>query len=289
MPAGFTTRFAPAPTGFLHLGHVASALAVWGVARAFQGRVLLRIEDHDQTRSRPEFERAILDDLKWLGFAPAEPPIRQSDRESRYRQVLGDFESRGLVYACRCSRKSIEATPGSVPGELRYPGTCRDRMVDGEFEKARRLRLDPTPIVFRDLRLGRIEQVPVEQAGDILLRDRHGHWTYQFAVAVDDLDQGIDVVIRGEDLLASTGRQIQLAQLLGRKTPPLFLHHPLITHPDGRKLSKSNRDTGLRELRALGWTAERVIGQAGVVLGLTGGEPISQAEIGPRILELNRR
>ena len=130
-PPGFTTRFAPAPTGFLHLGHVASALAVWGVARAFGGRVLLRIEDHDRTRSRPEFERAILEDLEWLGFAPAEPPIRQSDREARYRQVLGDLESMSLVYACRCSRKSIEATSGSFPGELRYPGTCRDRKVDG--------------------------------------------------------------------------------------------------------------------------------------------------------------
>lgn len=288
-PPGFTTRFAPAPTGLLHLGHVASALAVWGVARAFGGRVLLRMEDHDRTRSRPEFEKAILDDLEWLGFAPDEPLARQSDRESKYARALQGLESSGLVYACGCSRKSIEPTSGSVTGGLRYPGTCRDRTVDGAVEPARRLRLDPMRIVFHDLRLGRIEQIPAEQVGDILVRDRRGQWTYQFAVAVDDLDQGIDVVIRGGDLLASTGRQIQLAQLLGRKTPPLFLHHPLIAHPDGRKLSKSNRDTGLRELRAAGWTAERVLGQAGAVLGLTKGEPIAQAEIGPRILELNRR
>ncbi len=288
-PPGFTTRFAPAPTGLLHLGHVSSALAVWGVARAFGGRVLLRIEDHDRTRSRPEFEKAILDDLEWLGFAPDEPVVRQSDRESKYARALQGLEATGLVYACGCSRKFIETTSGSFTGELRYPGTCRDRTVDGSVEQARRLRLDPMPIVFHDLRLGRLEQIPAEQVGDILIRDRQGQWTYQFAVAVDDFDQGIDVVIRGGDLLASTGRQIQLGQLLGRKTPPLFLHHPLITHPDGRKLSKSNHDTGLRELRAGGWTAERVLGRAGAVLGLTRGEPITLSEIGPRILELNRR
>jgi glutamyl-tRNA synthetase/glutamyl-Q tRNA(Asp) synthetase len=141
------------------------------------------------------------------------------------------------------------------------------------------------PIVFHDLRLGRIEQIPADQAGDILIRDRHGHWTYQFAVSVDDFDEGVSLVIRGEDLLASTGRQIQLSQLLGRTTPPQFLHHPLITHPGGPKLSKSNRDTGVRELRAAGWPPERVLGLAAVALGLSKGEPIAQAEIGPRILE----
>ena len=261
---------------------MANAIAVWGVARAFGGRVLLRIEDHDRTRSKGRFEEAILEDLGWLGFQPDEPLTRQSEREAKYEDALRRLEGRGLLYACACSRRSIEAATGSAEGELRYPGTCRDAAVDGTRERACRVRVERETISFRDLRLGRIEQVPSDQAGDILVRDRHGHWTYQFAVVVDDLDQGVDLVIRGEDLLASTGRQIQLARLLGRKTPPLFLHHPLILRADGRKLSKSNRDTGIRDLRAAGWSAERVLGEAGAALGLTRGEPVSMAEMTAR-------
>jgi glutamyl-tRNA synthetase/glutamyl-Q tRNA(Asp) synthetase len=108
------------------------------------------------------------------------------------------------------------------------------------------------------------------QCGDLLVRDRHGHWTYQFAVTVDDWEQGIDLVIRGEDLLPSTGRQLRLARLLGRTTPPAFLHHPLLRHPDGRKLSKSSGDTGLAELRAAGWTPAQVLGLAAQLSGRQG-------------------
>ena len=252
---------------------------MWGIARAFSGRVLLRIEDHDRTRSKPEFETAILEDLDWLGFQPDEPLVRQSERASKYEEALSRLESAGLVYACACSRKSIEAAMDPRAGELRYPDTCRDAAVDGATARARRVRIEANTIPFRDLRLGGIEHVPTDQAGDILIRDRHGHWTYQFAVVVDDFEQGVDLVIRGEDLLASTGRQIQLARLLGRKTPPLFLHHPLILRPDGQKLSKSNRDTGVRDLRAAGWSVERVLGAAGASLGLTQGEAISTGEL----------
>ena len=282
-PRGFTTRFAPAPTGFLHLGHVANAIAVWGLARAFSGRVLLRVEDHDRTRSRPEFEKAILEDLAWLGFRPDEPLVRQSERHAKYEAALAGLERADLVYACSCSRKAIEASAGPFVAELRYPGTCREARIDGSNEPARRVRLDPEVVSFHDLRLGPFEQTPAEQAGDILARDRHGHWTYQFAVVVDDLDQGVDLVIRGEDLLASTGRQIQLGRLLGRKTEALFLHHPLILRADGRKLSKSDRDTGIRDLRAAGWSVERVLGEAGAVLGLTRGEPASMASLTERL------
>ncbi len=254
---------------------MASALAVWGLARALGGRVLLRIEDHDRTRSRPEFAAAILEDLAWMGFAPDEPAVRQSERETRYREALLGLTAKGLIYPCRCSRNSIEAAVGPAGGELRYPGTCRDRALDGAPEAARRLRLDPRVIRFRDLRLGEIEQNPARQCGDLLVRDRHAQWTYQFAVAVDDFDQGIDLVVRGDDLLESTGRQIQLAELLGRKAPARFLHHALIRHPGGEKLSKSSGDTGVRELRAAGWTVERVLGEAARALGLTTGEPVS--------------
>lgn len=262
---------------------MANAIAVWGMARAFGGRVRLRIEDHDRTRSREEFEKAILEDLEWLGLRPDEPPVRQSERGTTYEAALGKLEEKGLIYACACSRKAIEAALGPGPGELCYPGTCRHARVDGARERARRVRMERETISFRDLRLGPIEQVPSDQAGDVLVRDRQGHWTYQFAVTVDDLDQGVDLVIRGEDLLASTGRQIQLARLLGRRIPPSFLHHPLILRADGHKLSKSNRDTGIRDLRAAGWSTARVLGEAAAALGLTRGGPASMAELVERV------
>ncbi len=245
--------------------------------------MLLRIEDHDRTRSRPEFETALLSDLEWLGFLPDQPVTRQSDRETSYAEAHKKLETMGLVYACDCSRKDIETTQAQATDDVRYPGTCRSRLVDGQAEKGRRVQLDRLRVTFRDLRLGEQEQFPSEQAGDTLIRNRHGHWTYQFCVVVDDLEQGVDLVIRGEDLLSATGRQVQLGQLLGRQTPPLFLHHALITHPGGEKLSKSNRDTGIRDLRAAGWSVERVLGQAATVLGLTEGEPVDQAEIIARI------
>lgn len=264
-----TTRFAPAPTGSLHLGHAASAIWVWGLARAAGGRVLLRIEDHDRVRSRPEFERALLDDLAWLGLEPDAPPVRQSERGKLYRAQLARLSDAGLVYVCGCSRRSIlERAPALDAEELRYPGTCRDRRLPESASPVRRVRFEPEAIEFEDLRLGRRRQVPAEQCGDLLARDRDGNWTYQFAAAVDDLEQGIDLVVRGADLLASTGRQILLARLLGRTEPARFLHHPLIVRPDGAKLSKSNRDTGLGELRAAGWSPARVLGAAAAATGL---------------------
>jgi len=266
---GWTTRFAPAPTGRLHLGHAANAVWVWGLARACGGRVLLRVEDHDRIRSRPDFERGLLEDLEWLGLEPDLPPVRQSDRDALYGAALDRLAARGRVYVCACTRREIAGAAPVAPGEEpRYPGTCRGRGLAAEVSPMRRIRIDREVIPFDDLRLGALEQVPAEQCGDLLARDRDGHWTYQFAVVVDDLDQGVDLVIRGEDLLASTGRQIQLAGMLRRERPPRFLHHPLILKPDGAKLSKSSRDTGIAELRASGWTPERVLGAAARATGL---------------------
>jgi glutamyl-Q tRNA(Asp) synthetase len=279
------TRFAPAPTGYLHLGHLVNAVCVWGVARAHGGAVLLRIEDHDRTRCRPEFEAALLEDLEWLGFvpdihpvstfraalgAPSEPhPARQSDQELRYAAALESLAQRDLVYACACTRRDIARLVPRVAGEeARYPGTCRALAVDENAHFARRVRLPDVAVSFDDLRLGVVTQHPAQQCGDLLVRDRHAQWTYQFAVVVDDLTHGIDVVIRGEDLLASTGRQWVLASLLGRTSPPLTLHHALLVHADGSKLSKANRDTSLRELRSAGWSAERLIGEAAHRAGL---------------------
>lgn len=265
------TRFAPAPTGWLHLGHVLNAECVWGRAREAGGRVLLRIEDHDRLRSRPEYEAGILDDLDWLGYRPDVFPTdafrngrcegRQSDRDGVYREAFAILRVQGLVYACDCSRRSTvpAARPARDPVELHYPGTCRDRhlpLVDGH---GWRVRIDPGIEIFDDLHLGPQRQDPAEQCGDVLLRDRHGNWTYQFAATVDDWRQDIDTVIRGIDLLPSTGRQIRIARLLGRKHPPRFFHHPLIMKTPDQKLSKSDGDTGVRDLRARGWTPAEVI------------------------------
>ena len=256
-PAGWTTRYAPAPTGHLHLGHVLNALWVWGLARACGGRVLLRIEDHDRIRSRRELELDLCEDLAWLGFAADAPAVRQSERGDLYERSLARLAARGLVYPCACSRREIAAA-GGEDEELRYPGTCRHGAVDPASTPVRRLRLEREEILFEDRLLGRRLQVPAEQCGDLAVRDRDGSWTYQFAVAVDDFEQGVEVVIRGQDLLASTGRQIQVAHLLGRSRPPIFLHHALVLRADGAKLSKARRDEGVRDLRAAGWTAGRV-------------------------------
>ena len=257
----------------MHLGHIVNAAFVWRETRARQGRVLLRIEDHDRQRSRPEFEAAILEDLAWLGFAADEPLVRQSERGAIYEEVLDRLRARGLVYACSCSRSDVgrafqarrDGDPERValqPDEIRYPATCRDRDLREGPGVGLRVRLEPTLERFVDLRHGPQEQRPSEQCGDLLVRDREGNWTYQFAATVDDYVQGVTLVVRGDDLLASTGRQIQLARLLGRAEPPAFLHHPLIMKSADQKLSKADHDTGIRELRAAGWTPVQVIEKA---------------------------
>jgi glutamyl-tRNA synthetase/glutamyl-Q tRNA(Asp) synthetase len=279
------TRFAPAPTGFLHLGHVLNAHCVWDLARRSGAKVLLRIEDHDRERCKPEYEAAILDDLDWLGFAPDVFPTRafragrcdgrQSDRHHIYETAARELAARGLLYGCSCTRREIAAAsagspklharaedPASISDELRYLGTCRDRGLALDDDVAWRLRIDPGSEAFDDLILGPQVQDPAAQCGDVAIRDRKGNWTYQFVAAVDDFRQGVDLVVRGRDLLASTGRQIRIARLLGRETPASFAHHELIMKSPAQKLSKSDGDTGVRDLRAAGWTREQVLSAA---------------------------
>jgi len=264
------TRFAPAPTGWLHLGHVLNAEHVWTSG----AEVLLRIEDHDRERCRPEYEAGILDDLDWLGYRPdifhtaafraGVCDGRQSDRESVYREAVDILKRRGLVYACDCTRRDLEArgarrdAQGAEIAELAYDGQCRGRGLPLADGYGWRVRMDPGVEHFTDERLGLQQQDPSAQCGDVLIRDRLGNWTYQFAVSVDDFRQGIDLVIRGDDLLPSTGRQIRIARLLGREQPAAFFHHPLIMKSPGQKLSKSDGDTGIRDLRGCGWTPEDV-------------------------------
>jgi len=272
------TRFAPAPTGYLHLGHVANAIHVWGEAQTRRGQVLLRIEDHDRDRCRPEYEAEILEDLDWLGFVPHMYPTRdfragrcesrQSDRFAIYLAAAERLAAQGLVYACACTRKDLHEkrrrvsfSPKKTPDVfLGYPGTCRDRglSLDGSGV-GWRVRLPGDTVTFDDRWCGTQTQTPAEQCGDLLIRDRLGNWTYQFVATVDDHLQGITDVIRGVDLLSSTGRQILLGALLGRTAPATFAHHGLIMKSPTQKLSKSDRDTGIRDLRAAGWTRDRVI------------------------------
>jgi glutamyl-Q tRNA(Asp) synthetase len=275
LPERPVTRFAPSPTGYLHLGHVANAVWTWGVARAAGGRVLLRIEDHDRGRSRPEYERALIEDLAWLGLrADVTRPLRQSDHDAAYRRATLTLTRRAPVYACRCSRAEIArqlADVGDGVGEgveLRYPGTCRELLLPATEGLGIRVNLGPDTVLFRDIRLGEQRQHPESQCGDLLIRDATGNWTYQLCVTVDDARQGVNLVVRGEDLLPSTGRQILLARLLGRETPPAFLHHPLIMAPEGGKLSKRSHATAVRELRAAGQTPEQVLGEAAFRTGL---------------------
>ncbi len=299
----WNTRFTPAPTGYLHLGHLVNAIYVWGIARAYGGRVILRMEDHDRSRCRCEYEQALLDDLDWLGFVPDEAtttsyrdcsgvadgvlhPFRQSQNEMRYRNALAKLEECNLVYSCTCSRRDIEErqeeksrlpvstaehleTLPEADAELRYTGYCRARSVPASSTKARRVVLTEKPQVFDDLRLGAQRHVPSLESGDLLARDRDGNWTYQFAVTVDDMVQNVEVIIRGEDLLASTGRQLQLSALLGRQDSPQFLHHTLVRRSDGAKLSKAASDTSLRERREQGAKPEGLIGEAAFAAGLT--------------------
>jgi glutamyl-Q tRNA(Asp) synthetase len=273
------TRFAPAPTGYLHLGHVANAVFVWGLARSRGTSVILRVEDHDRQRSRPAYERALLDDLDWLGFVPdLFPPAafragpcegRQSNRLAHYESAAERLSRAGLLYGCRCSRQELGGAPPDTAGERRYPGTCRDRGIGLEPDVAWRVRLEPGIESFDDLILGPQTQEPAAQCGDLIVRDRLGNWTYQFVASVDDWLMGVNLVVRGRDLLPSTGRQIRIARLVGRSDPPSFAHHPLIMKSAAQKLSKSDRDTGVRDLRSSGWTAPSVIGEAAWRVGLT--------------------
>jgi glutamyl-tRNA synthetase/glutamyl-Q tRNA(Asp) synthetase len=261
------TRFAPSPTGRLHLGHIVNAIYVWGVARALGGVVRLRIEDHDRERSRTEYDRGIFEDLEWLGFLP-DAAERQSDHVDRYWDALRRLSDADLVYWCDCSRQRIARNARGTATELRYDARCRNRGLGPGPNRGIRVHMDEGDEVFEDALVGPIWQAPAHQCGDLLVRDRVGNWTYQFAVAVDDLVENVTLVIRGQDLLDSTGRQIRLARLLGRDRPAVFLHHPLLHGADGEKLSKSNHDTGICELREAGVAADDVIGRAAAAAGL---------------------
>lgn len=290
-PTRATTRFAPAPTGRLHLGHLANAIYVWGLAGRCGARVLLRIEDHDRQRCRPEYEAALLDDLDQLGIAADAPstealrggpsPFRQSDNGRVYAAAVDGLRSRGLVYACDCSRSTFDAwriahgAPWTGPG---CPGACRERHLHEASGSTLRAALGDGVESWADVIAGASEG-PVASGGDLPIRDRNGNWTYALCVVVDDLRHGVDLVVRGEDLLDATAAQIRLGGLLGRPKPPTFAHHPLVRRADGSKLSKADGATSIGALLDAGRTRERLFAEAARSVGLpTRGDSLTFAE-----------
>jgi glutamyl/glutaminyl-tRNA synthetase len=295
LPSAPVTRFAPAPTGFLHLGHLVNALYTWGIARATGGHVLLRIEDHDRQRCRPEFESALLGDLERLGLIPDEPgieafragatPYRQSSGGDVYPAALERLRTDGLVYGCACSRATFaayEADRGRPWSGIGCPGGCRSLGLpdDGGSGTGLRVAVGAGSERWVDLLAGPLAEEPAS-GGDLLVRDRVGNWTYAFCVVVDDMRNDVDLVIRGRDLLHSTPVQLRLARILGRETAPRFLHHPLIRRVSGQKLSKADGDTAVRSLLDAGATPGELFGRAARLAGLRPDDsPIDPPDLG---------
>ena len=260
------TRFAPSPSGYLHLGHAYSALFGYEAARYSGGRFLLRIEDIDQQRCRPEFEQGIYEDLGWLGIHWDGEVRRQSDHLGTYRAALDDLRGLGVVYPCFCTRRQIRQevdeagrAPHGPSGEALYPGICRNldpaeaaaRMRGGEPYA---LRLDVAkalartgPLFWDDIRAGRIAADPLS-LGDVVLARKDTPTSYHLAVTVDDHLQEVTLVTRGEDLFHATHVHRLLQALLGLRTPRYY-HHNLIADSSGQRIAKRNRAITLRHLR----------------------------------------
>ncbi|NQU58397.1 MAG: tRNA glutamyl-Q(34) synthetase GluQRS [Rhodospirillales bacterium] len=269
-PRPTVTRFAPSPTGLLHLGHAYSALFAADLAKMTAGRFLLRIEDIDPLRCKPEFEAAIFEDLAWLGLQWEQPVRHQSDHMQTYAGALERLENMGLLYPCFCSRKEIRdeiAAAGGAPHQgpegPHYPGTCRGLSLDEA--NARRqagepfaLRLDnakalagiAAPLVWHDQERGDIIARP-EQFGDVVLARKDIPTSYHLAVTIDDDLQGVTLVSRGEDLLPSTDIHRLLQELLGLNVPT-YHHHPLLNDETGRRLAKRDKAQTIKALREAG-------------------------------------
>lgn len=245
MKAGtYRGRFAPSPTGPLHAGSLVAALASWLDARAHGGTWLVRIEDVDTPRCVPGADQLILQQLATCGLTPDEAPMWQSRRSARYDEALQQLMHAGRAYPCACSRKDIEEALARLGhqrernAELVYPGTCRGGL-QGKPARAWRFRVMPGVVRWTDRRLGAQQQEVEREVGDFVLRRADGLWAYQLAVVVDDADQGITHVVRGEDLADNTARQLQLQQALSLPRPA-YLHTPLVLGANGEKLSKQN-------------------------------------------------
>ena len=270
-----TGRFAPSPSGRIHLGNILCCLLAWLSARQKGGRVILRIEDLDIARCPRRYGEQMCRDIRWLGLDWDEGPViggpsgpyEQSRRTALYQAALRRLEAQGLVYPCFCSRSQLHAAsaPHTSDGNVIYPGTCRGLTAEEIAEKrkkkapAYRLMVPDENITFTDGCMGEHTENLLRDCGDFYLRRADGVFAYQLAVVVDDARMGVTEVVRGADLLSSTARQLYLYRLLGLQ-PPRFAHCPLLLAADGRRLSKRDGDQSLENLRAK-YTAPEIIGK----------------------------
>lgn len=278
-------RFAPSPTGELHLGNLRTALLAWLFARSAGSRFVLRIEDLDAATARPEHEAAQLRDLELLGIDWDGTPVRQSERRAHHDEAIAALTAAGLTYPCYCTRREIHeaaAAPHGPMPEGAYAGTCRDLTAAERADReaagrrpALRLRTAGETVAFVDRLRGRVEGI----VDDVVLRRGDGTPSYNLAVVVDDADAGVEEVVRGDDLLLSTPRQIHLARLLGRPVPA-HAHVPLVLGPGGARLAKRDGAVTLHDRLDLGETAADVRARLAVSLGLAEpGERPTPAEL----------
>ena len=278
-----TGRFAPSPSGRIHLGNILCCLLAWLSARQKGGRVILRIEDLDTARCPRRYGEQMCRDIQWLGLDWDEGPViggpsgpyEQSRRTALYQAALERLEAQGLVYPCFCTRAELHAAsaPHREDGQVVYPGTCRGPTAEQAAERARRtgrapalrLRVPEEEITFIDGHMGEYGEWLPEDCGDFLLRRSDGMFAYQLAVVVDDAAMGVTEVVRGADLLASTPRQLLLYRLLGLEAPA-FYHFPLLLGSDGQRLSKRNADAGLDTLGER-YTASEILGKLAYLAG----------------------
>jgi glutamyl-tRNA synthetase len=279
-----TGRFAPTPSGDLHLGNLRTALLAWCFARHDGGRFLIRVEDLT-TGAAPLRVAEQLEDLAAIGITHDGPIVAQSERTALYDAAIEQLERQGLLYPCYCSRRDIREAAAAPHGPLpdgAYPGTCRDLTPAERAERAAHGR----PPALR-LRAGGVAaglsdggaDGGVGAVDDFVVRRGDGVAAYNLAVVVDDAEQGVDQVVRGADLVETTPRQVLLQQLLGLPTPA-YVHVPLVLGSDGERLSKRHGAVGLRDRLDLGWTVEQVVGLLGASIGLAeSGEPLTAAQV----------
>lgn len=283
-------RFAPTPSGRMHLGNVFSALMAWASVRSQNGSLILRVEDLDIRAHNPQYTSLLLDDLQWLGLTWDKGPYYQSRRTELYQEALLDLRQQGLLYPCFCSRADLHAAqaPHASDGTYVYAGTCRNLSQSERKElsshkiPATRIHVPNKIYAFEDKVYGSTSQNLAESCGDFIVQRADGVFAYQLAVVVDDADMGITEVVRGSDLLSSTPRQLYLQDVIGL-SHPTYAHLPLLVAPDGRRLSKRNHDLDLGVLRSQGKTPEEILGFLAYCAGLTEeNEPLSAVQIANR-------
>jgi len=285
-------RFAPTPSGRMHLGNAFSALVSWLGARSAGGRIVLRVEDLEARPGSRELAAQLMDDLAWLGLDWDEGPWYQSERSDVYEAAICRLAEKGLTYPCFCTRRELHAAsaPHASDGTYVYQGTCRD-LTPIEVRWRSQVRPPATRLVvpdqgdekgqiaFDDLVFGHHAEELWRDCGDFLVRRSDGVFAYQLAVIVDDALMGVTQVVRGRDLLGSTARQIYLQRLLGF-AQPTYAHVPLLVAPDGRRLAKRDQDLELGELRARGMRPEELIGRLAAASGLIDAyEPVSATDL----------